>query len=473
MPRILIAILLFLYGAVAAGIPLSRVVVGSMPLYFVDILAFLVLIAGRNHMRHAWRSNRKISAAIILFIIAIIPTHLSEIYRIGLVEPTYVLIRTMLHVITAWAVAGLVMNDRYFGTLLTGFACGALFTGFIATFNSLPITGTYIRSFFFSKEILFPTGTYFNYDNYLDGHRFAQATAQRGNSLVGKSNPTGMVLVTALPIVLGAYFYFAKRTFIKVLFGVAALLIFTGSVFTYSRAAYVSLALILMAYVYLERRVFANSLLPMIIIGGIGVAAIGVGSNYFKFEFIVDKFDLQNEQYQETNQARILSFIRPWQLVLEDPTYVVRGAGRTDKKLRDDSKKSDASILTLLQGEMHSVPAASVFYRGFLAFLAMHFLYYRLVSVSWKMAKHGRRTQNREKWMPIALLIMLIGLLTPWMTDHYLVTKMSAHMYLFMIIGLLMGMHARYVRSTATSPAEKKTTPTNSVHGSASTIRAH
>ena len=87
--------------------------------------------------------------------------------------------------------------------------------------------------------------------------------------------------------------------------------------------------------------------MPLIILAGIVIGTIGVQSTLFKFEFIADKFDLSNEKYTYTNQARILAYTYPFELIYNDPSYVFRGAGRSDKKLRE--KSSDASKISWLR----------------------------------------------------------------------------------------------------------------------------
>ena len=447
MYRIFIPWILVLYGFVACGIPLSRIMIGPMPLYFIDILAFLLLLIGFKYIGKIINEHKKISFAVIIFIIAILPTHLLEITRIGFLEPVYILLRTLLHILAALAIAGILRKQKFFTTLILGLTAGLIFTGLITISNSLPITGPWVRATIFKIEVLKPQHDSF-YERNKEYVRISQAPqAERGDSLVGISNTTGMVLSTMFPFVFAAFSRIKFSKPIRLMLFFAIPIILGGILLTYSRASYLSLGLLLISYVYLERKVFANRLLPIVLIGTIGVGMIGIQSDLFKFDFVIEKFDLSSKEYAGTNKARILSYTRPWKLLSEDPMYFVRGAGRTDKKLRDKSESKQASILTLKDSEMHSVFAASVFYRGFLAMLAMHLIYFQLIIISWRMAKYGRRKKSQLAWLPTAALISMVALLPGWLTDHYIVSAMNAHMHFFLLVSLIITSHYYFKKS--------------------------
>jgi len=439
MAKFFLPNLMFLYGFVACGIPLSRVQIGPMPLYFIDVIAFLVLFLGRNHIIVMYRRHRRLSAIILIFILALLPTYFGELLRMSPLEPSYLMGRTLLHIFAVWSISGFLRKELYLKKFLLGLACGALFTAAIATLNSLPITGPFVRAHIFTISWLKPQGT--------GGYELSaemlikldEAKAERGDSLLGKSNVTGFALISVLPFLIGAVRHLKYKMFSKVIFNAAIILSFFALLFTYSRLAYLAIAILIYGYLLFERQVFSKRFLPLIILASIVIGAIGVQSAVFKFSFIADKFDLTNEQYTYTNQARVLAYTYPFELIYNDPSYMLRGAGRSFKKLRD--KDSEANILKLdgsLSTAMHSVFAASVFYRGALAMIVFFYLYFLFTKTCYKMIKKSKREKNPATWMIIASTISLMSILPPWAFDHYIVTKMSSHMHLFLIFGLVL-----------------------------------
>lgn len=460
MAKLFLPNLMFLYGFVACGIPLSRVELGPLPVYFIDIIAFLVLFMGRGHIAVMYRRHRRISVIIMTFIIALLPTYFSELARMSPLEPTYLLVRTVLHILAVWSISGFLRTELNLKKFLLGLACGVLFTSTIATLNSLPITGPLVRAHIFTISWLKPqrAGSYeISAETRI---KLDDAKAERGDSLLGKSNVTGFVLISVLPFLIGAIRNIKYSATSKLIFNAAIILSFFALLFTYSRLAYLAIALLLYGYLLFERQVFSKRFLPLIIFASIIIGAVGVQSTVFKFSFIADKFDLTNEQYTYTNQARVLAYTYPFELIYNDPSYVIRGAGRSFKKLRE--KDSSAEILKLdgsLSAAMHSVFAASIFYRGAIAMIAFFYLYYVLMKTSYKATKQSKRENSPAQWMIIASTISLMSIAPPWAFDHYIVTKMNSHMHLFLIFALAMAC-LEYVKSNNQTPKKNKKTKT-------------
>ena len=434
MAKFFISILLIAYGFVACGIPLSRVMVGPMPMYFLDIIAFIVLLSGARQMGAIYKKHRKISRTIIVLIIALLPTTGSEYMRMGFMEPTYLLGRTVLHILTVWSLSGLLTNRSYLQRFMVGIAAGVLFTSLIASLNSVPITGPLIRAHVFTISWLKPP-----LESALESSELImildKEEAERGDSLIGKSNITGCVIITLIPFLIGAVRNLRYSAGMRLFFQAAIVAGFFALIFTYSRSNYIALALLLVCYLLFERQSFSRRLLPVIIVAASAIGFIGMSSTLFKFDFVVEKFDINNKTYEGNNQARILSYTRPFELLANDPSYFIRGAGRADKKLRSDD--SDATILYLLEAEMHSVFAASVFYRGFIAMAATFWMYYLLTRYSYRGMKRAKKEKNPYAWMATASLISLVSLSPPWAFTHYLVSKVSGHMHLFLIVALV------------------------------------
>lgn len=440
-------VLVFLYAALALSAPLSRVMIGSMPLYFIDVLALFVLLAGFSRIAASMTRNRTISLVVILFIVSLLPTVLAEMARMGFSQPFYLFARTVLHVLSIWSLFGLLRSPAALRWYVTGAAIGVMLTASIAAMHSLPATGPWVRSTVMMNPLLTPRGvaTRFETEAYsLD------VDAERGNSLIGKSNPTGMVLVSMLPLLLGAFRYAKLGPVRRGLLALAMLLSLFAIVVTYSRATYLSFAIVLFAYLFVERAALAKRLIPLMVLVFLGISFVGTQSGAFKFDFIVAKFDLSNEDYAGTNMARVLSYTRPVQLLFEDPSYFIRGAGRTYRKLREENP--DAAILELRDSEMHSVFAASIFYRGFPAMVLLFTLYYLIVSRTYRAMRYARRNRNPAAWFATAALISVVSLIPHMAFDHHLVNGIGNHAHMFVLFALALT-SMDYVRRAAGAPA--------------------
>jgi hypothetical protein len=434
MEKFVLPILLSAYGFVVCGIPLSRFMLGPMPVYFIDVAAFLILLFGARHMGVMYRRHSKISSTILVLILALVPTTGLEYLRMGFMEPTYLLARTILHILTVWSLSGLLRDRLYLQQFLIGLAAGVLFTSAIASLNSLPITGSWIRAHVFTISWLKPP-----LESALESPELImildKEEAERGNSLLGKSNITGCVIITLLPFLIGSVRNMRFSAVTRLFFQVAIAAGFFALIFTYSRSNYLGFALLIFCYLLFERQSFSRRLLPVIIVAASVIGFVGMQSTFFKFDFVAEKFDLSNKTYAGNNEARILSYTRPVELLINDPTYFLRGAGRADMKLRSDDP--DAKILILPDAEMHSVFAASVFYRGFIAMVATFWMYFLLAKLSYRAMNHAKQQHNPDGWMATASLISLVSLSPPWAFTHYLVTKMTGHMHLFIVVTLV------------------------------------
>ena len=405
-----------------------------MPLYFIDILSLLVIFAGYRHMGAMFRRHKKIFIVTILFMLSLLPTTFAEYFRMGFAEPTYLLGRAFLHVIAMWPLAGLLRNPAYLKRFLMGIAGGCLVTATVATLNSLPVTGPWVRAHIFTIDILFPKFQRFMGDSELM-MIFDEGLSTRGNALIGKSNVVGGVLIVMLPFIVGMLANVRLNPLLRTFFNIATVIIIISLLSTYSRLTYLAMAATFLGYFLYDRKEFSRRFLPVMSILVAGILFVGIQSTFFKFEFLIDKFDLTNERYQGTNMARLYSYTRPLRLVMSDPSYIFRGAGIAHRKLRED--QSDANILVLTEGETHSVFGASIFKRGLISMILLFYLCFLLIKQTYRSMRYAKRQRLSSEWMISAGFISFMGLAGPWLLEKFFVDKPSGHMFLFMYFALI------------------------------------
>lgn len=418
--------------------------IGPMPLYFIDILAALVLLLGRRQFGDMFRRHRKISVVVLLFMLSLLPTTFSEYFRMGFMEPTYLLGRAWLHVIAIWSLAGLLRNPAHLKGFLIGVSAGCLVTATVGILNSLPITGPWTRAHILTIDMLYPRGVVRGLDAGLRGGKGLDADLlmmldeglpDKGDSLVGKANITGLTLIMMLPFIVGMPANMHLKPLLRTVLNIGIVIVFVGLLATYSRLTYLALAATCLGYFLYDRGEFARRVLPVMSILVAGILLVGIQSSFLKFEFLIDKFDLTNERYEGTNMARVYSYTRPMQLVFNDPSYIFRGAGRAHLKLRE--KQRNADILELKQGEMHSTFAASIFWRGFISMFLLFYLCYLLVTQTYSAMKYAKEKRLPNEWLITASFISFMGMAAPWLLDHHFVSRLSGHMYLFMYFALI------------------------------------
>ena len=138
-------------------------------------------------------------------------------------------------------------------------------------------------------------------------------------------------------------------------------------------------------------------------------ASFGLQSDFFKFNFLLEKFDLSNQTYSHTNNARLLSYTRPIEAIMSDPAFLFRGVGIASTKLRSDDVH--ASLINLTDGEVHSVFGSSIFYRGFLSTVIIFYVYYKIANTCYRARIVSRKTTEEVDWILFAGLVSFAALL--------------------------------------------------------------
>ncbi|OUU15834.1 MAG: hypothetical protein CBB97_23555 [Candidatus Endolissoclinum sp. TMED37] len=439
----IIPALLALFGFLALGLPLSRFQIGPVPIYFVDLVAASLLLLGFRYLKQSLSRRKKVSLIVGLIWVSLLPTFVGELFRMSLLESIYTFLRTTLHLSAIWTLSGLFSRQRYLQSFLIGATFGALLTSTIAVTNSLPVTGPWVRANVFTIDTLKPVSERFV--TILEKSESSLVVeAQRGNSLVGKSNVTGGLLATFLPFILGAASYFRGRLSLRLLRQATIILTLFALLFTYSRTTYLALFGLALVYLMMNPKFLGRRAVAPMLGVTLTIAIFGFQSDEFKFDYLIEKFDLTSQLYAYTNNARWLSYSRPIEAIQSDPAFLFRGAGVTSFKLRSDDP--DASMLHHTEGETHSVFGASIFYRGlFATVLIFYFLFY-LAAANYRAIRLTSRGSLYERdWMLLASMGCLVALMPFWAFTHFLIDKMNGHMHLFVLGALILtGIETRY-----------------------------
>jgi hypothetical protein len=135
-----------LYGLVACValvtvFPIARIEAGAVPIYFLDLLMVLALLAslrGLPSTRTTW--------AVGAYLAVWIPAWVYQLVTLDVyLEPTYGLVRNVLAVALFFVVAATVRTDRHVRALVIALAAGTLVTSLLTLGQALPGTQGWVR----------------------------------------------------------------------------------------------------------------------------------------------------------------------------------------------------------------------------------------------------------------------------------------------------------------------------------------
>lgn len=418
--------LLALFVFLLFSMPRLNIKVGPVPVYAMDLVAALILYQMMLTARTADRIAIPFRNLVIIIGLFVILSEFSVlVYGGSLLDAIYVSMRYFLTFSIMFAVPSLIRSRTDVEVVLKGLALALLISSLLMILSSLPQTRR-IAVFLFSIPYLEPTNAA---DHLLRG---AADSGVRGRTLIGVSILSGTFISIAWPLV--AYLR-TQRFRLSAFWSIVSLSAVTLSplaiVVTYSRQAAVGGVLVLLAALVLPLSDLRRSLLrPFLLSVGV-VMAVGVGSSLFFFDRYVNRFtaSIENPLEDEREAARFLSYVVPFEHVVDHPQFLFVGAGVSA------SRGSNITIDGFR--ENHSLLGAGYFTHGMLSTLLLFFL----VFVSFRFANwHRIQAQHLAfvaRGWPRSLLLAYLPILPMVAFAPALGNNLRA-MYAFMLLlGLL------------------------------------
>ncbi|WP_372991030.1 hypothetical protein [Sulfitobacter sp.] len=418
--------LLALFVFLLFSMPRLNIKLGPVPVYAMDVVAALILYQMALSARTAKRLAVPFRNVLIIICFFIILSEFSVlVYGGSLLDAIYISIRYFLTFGIMFAVPNLIRGRADIEIVLKGLALALLISSLLMLLSSLPQTRG-IAVFLFSIPFLEPTSAA---DRLLRG---AADSGVRGRTLIGVSILSGAFISIAWPLV--AYLR-TQRFRLSALWSIVSVSAVTLSplaiVVSYSRQAAVGGILVLLAALILPLSDLRRSLLrPFLLSVGV-VLVVGVGSSLFFFDRYVNRFTavVENPLDDVNESARFLSYVVPFEHVVDHPQFLFVGAGATaerSSKITIDSFK-----------ENHSLLGAGYFAHGMLSTLLLFFL----IFASFRFANwHRIQAQNLAfiaRGWPRSLFLAYLPILPMAAFAPALGTNLRA-MYVFMLLlGLL------------------------------------
>ena len=159
--------------------PLLNVYIGPVPLYAIDFLAFLTWV----YASRIPSTRRYPLQGLVVFILVmmVISEFIAGIQLGTLLQPTYLIARTLLAISLFFSTTRIVQNKQDLMNLIKAGLLGVLITATLMITSSLPQTQAIIARRVFSISVLLPSA-----DNVAAKYGSA-GIAMRGQSLVGIS----------------------------------------------------------------------------------------------------------------------------------------------------------------------------------------------------------------------------------------------------------------------------------------------
>jgi hypothetical protein len=423
----LVALLAFLIFA----IPRANIKVGPVPLYFIDLVAAMILVRA-VYLGRVMRTIRypfRTIVAVMIFL-CVVSELAAMIYGGAPTDALYLTGRFFLAHAIFLAIPLLVRNHGDIEIILKAVAAALLINAGLMILTSLPMTRRITMLTVFSIPQLEPASGQVleDYLYTIDGDSGA-----RGRTLVGVSIVGATYASIAWPLVAYLRSGDFRLSFVwRMISYVAILLAPMGIVLSYSRGALAGAVLIVLAALARPTKRLSRSILRPIVYSGVIIAMVGAGSSIFFFDRYINRFAIIIEEpFSDVRETdRLFSYIEPFGHLVKHPQFLVFGEGLALDRLGIGEQEGAAN---------HSLFGAGYYARGMIWTLLFLFV---IVSAA-RLLNQRRRAMRGQPGQdyPQALLLAYMPIFTlaafaPGLANH----PRSIMMY-FLLLSFIVSLH--------------------------------
>ena len=424
---------LFLMVLILLAAPKTRMTIGPLPLYLIDVLNGLLLLYAIR--KPPIKRLKPLSSLVTVYLIFVWAGELRGMIIYGAVlEPIYMIVQFSLGISLFFVVPKLVRTQNDVSLVLKAIVAGLIFTSLITIFYSFGPTRDLVMELFFSHNFFVPSA-----------ERLAQRTLQmagiqdtlRGQSLIGTSTiTTGFLGVMWAFSFLAAAWPGLQAQWRNAAIW-ASILTPLAMLATYGRAAWLTVIVIgSMAFFFGFARGRKNML---VLIAGLTMIVYQVGwqSDLFLVDMLVQKTQNFAENPYEAEHERLGSYIEPFYHLMENPSWLLIGAGRVGKKL---SQRGDieATLRDVAGLSNHSGFGMAYYCYGLIAAIthALIILFgLLLVRARLKNTPGNRYSLNKETWQ--VFFMGSIGMVLWWLPGHAMIGEGRGVILFFFFYGFL------------------------------------
>ena len=409
------------------SVPKLNISLGPIPIYIIDVLIVFVFIQAVKSNRNKRKIVYPFQKTILLIIpFAIIGEILTMGYSGQVFEPIYIMIRTLLAFSLAFSIPIIIKTENDIKLLLKAAAIGLFITSILMILTSLPFTRIVVIKYVFSNSFLEPS-----YSQVLRVYLNApNETGVRGRTLVGVSILGATFINAAWPL---AVILIRNRINFGVIGkSIAIIGCFIAPiavVMSYSRGPILGTILIMIAVLTMGLRHIRRTILLPLTFGIIIFATVGIGSKVFLFDRLITRTEAAfTDPYSDKSESeRILSYVEPFEHVLEHPQFFFFGEGNAILKVNVAAEQDGKANHAMFAKAYYSYGMITAFIYMYLMIQVLYFSY-----------KHCRRDHvNIPMGYNQALFLSVIALV-PWVLfGHAMISIPRGAMLFFFVIGLV------------------------------------
>lgn len=415
--------------------PRSRVVFGA-PIYFIDVLAFLVLILPMHGKMYRWAPRIPISGVVPFYLAAVLISEARGMLEYGTpMESVYMMARYTLGISIFFTIPRLVSRPEHINVILKGLVIGTLVSSVVVILYSLGPTRSLVVNALFTKTFLNPGWWKLIEKIAIFG---AGEAAMRGRSLIGAATMTAGFLSMTWPLAFILFWRLKSEWLWK---NIALATIILGPIavlMTYGRGAWVMTGVVILLIGVFG--LASGRRILLVVVAGIAFAAtqLDIDRDLFFFEHIEKKSTvaIENPFDDASILERLLSFVQPFGHVAENPSWIIAGAGRTGGRLArtgslEDQLYDEGGLAT------HSGFAMAYYTFGTMAAICQVLF----IILGFKFILARVRTvprQDRDEAVVWQALLMCWCCYTLWWgSGHGMVGEPRGVMLSFLLMGLL------------------------------------
>ncbi|WP_171060569.1 O-antigen ligase family protein [Poseidonocella sp. HB161398] len=415
---------------VLIAVPKMNVKIGPVPFYFIDGLIVLLLFHAQK-LPPLPHGRRPFAGTIQVILILALVSEMIGMARFGTyLESGYIIIRTCLAFSVFFIASQMVRNVADVAVVLRAVVLGTIVTASLMILTSLPQTREPVMDLVFSHSILEPAT-----NEVVDDYANAGESGVRGRTLVGVSILGATFINVCWPIVAMAWLWPWRLTGMwRNLAMLGCLLAPMGVLMSYSRGPILGSILIVAAALVLGLRRVRRGILVPVVLGVALVAVVGVGSQLFFFDRLVNRTEAMFDapMQDERESERFLAYSQPFEHVIEHPAFALFGEGITVRFAYVPGEVQMRGQAT------HALFAISYYAYGMVAAVLYIALLVRLLL---RLAGPALSRDRKVHSMMAQVLFVSALALVPWIAfGHAAVSTPRGAMLFFLVIGLASGL---------------------------------
>lgn len=363
----------------------------------------------------------------LIYIFAVFGEIASFVYSGQVLQPVYIMGRTTLAFAMFYTSSRLIRTPADILLIMKAGAAGLAITSMLMVMSSLPMTRSFVANDIFSISFLEPAADNV-VDKYLD--RLDEEAGARGRSLVGVSILSGTFINIMWPLVLTLVYGNLQLNVLWRRIAMFSSFLAPVAVFmSYSRGPILGTILMLLCVLLLRYGKIRRGLMLPIILTTAIVVTVGVGSNLFFVERLVNRTvaAIDNPYDDERESERIKAYSEPFAHLLEHPQFLFIGEGNAINRTRALAEQDGMATHALFAKAYYSYGMFSAVLYMILVFSALRYAF-------------NQRDRFGNGFVGLyakALFLSSVAML-PWvMFGHAIVSQPRGTMIFFLILGLL------------------------------------